>query len=170
MEISRSALGIGKQKRGRSKMLLEDKVKVLFKIHSKYLSGKGIPLELGKSKVDFGVYYPNKKIVISKEFLKIVPLEECEDTLLHEIAHHFAFMESGKCDHGKDWKLWCKILGCKPEQYHKLPFKYLPKGKYVGYCPEHGEQYQIHRLGKAWKRGDYICNHCDKTLKYKENV
>jgi len=73
-----------------------------------------------------GYAYTNEGIIrINKHFLFRVSMEENVDTLRHEFAHFFSFYEVGevwikrndKCvywPHNKNWKKWCRHLGCKP--------------------------------------------------------
>lgn len=64
-------------------------------------------------------------IEINKDYLFRVSIEENIDTLKHEFAHIFSFCEIGDVwikkkgkdvdwPHNKNWKKWCRFLGCRP--------------------------------------------------------
>ena len=65
------------------------------------------------------------EIRINKAFVFSEGLDEAIDTLRHEFAHFFSFYEIGDVwikrkgkeiywPHNKNWKKWCRYLGCRP--------------------------------------------------------
>lgn len=76
------------------------------------------------SKLRFGqvsrirnLYYgtvSSQTLSLSRPLTKVNTEDEVRDTILHEIAHIKAGLEH---KHGPEWRKWCRIVGCRPEQY-----------------------------------------------------
>lgn len=127
-----------------------------------------IPLYWNNSKNTIGEYF-YEYIVLSERYLQFAPFEEMEDTLRHELAHHYQYVCHGYTNHDKLWKKCAKFLGAKPEPYSDLPEKYLPKSKYSAICPKHGVIEKFNRMGKKWENGHYCCGKCGADLEIQKN-
>lgn len=74
----------------------------------------------------FGTYtwslsksHQNKIEIYPKNF-RFQRIEDFKDTVLHELAHHFARVIYGAeiAAHGKEWKMMCKITGADGQATH----------------------------------------------------
>jgi SprT-like family len=45
------------------------------------------------------------------------------DTLLHEMAHAAAYLQSGHRGHGASWKEWAVRVGCRPTRLYERPVR-----------------------------------------------
>lgn len=92
---------------------------------------------------------PSKKeIALSKKSALILPVEECIDTIKHEIAHALTIGHA----HDDVWKAKCIEIGCKPEQYADVNLDVLARFK--GECPTCG-----HVIYSGKKTG-FVCVPC----------
>lgn len=100
-----------------------------------------------------------KVISLSAPLTSLVPFEETEDTIRHEIAH--AISDGG---HGLAWRKACAQTGARPERCapHDDGSSAI-LSKYRGFCPE-GHAFYRNRKPKrgsadpaTWRRS---CNYC----------
>ena len=97
-----------------------------------------------------------KTISLSAAYMRTNPYEVLKDTLLHEIAHALQFVNTGKTDHGREWKNIAMELGCTPERCVSSDDIDIPRGKYVGICPACNSVTHFYRKVKR----KYSCRLC----------
>jgi hypothetical protein len=100
-----------------------------------------------------------KKILLSKYFCKIIPFDEIENTIRHEIAHALIGPHKG---HDQEWKNACKLTGANPTRCYKAQIQ-VP-GKYQAKCKCNIVHHK-HRMDKKIKG---YCKHCKQILKFKK--
>lgn len=62
-----------------------------------------------------GLCVYNKRLVLLNDwYAEEGEAEEVADTVLHEVAHAYAFTYFKSRGHGSQWKRACRIVGCKP--------------------------------------------------------
>lgn len=105
------------------------------------------PYQGKKLKVIFCHFSPNNKnmgeayfdemlIKINKHYIMLHSLDEAIDTLRHEYAHIFSYLDIGYVtisrgektidwQHNKNWKKWCRYLGARPFAKAKILQKNL---------------------------------------------
>lgn len=115
-----------------------------------------------------GKYYPSKReIHLNRYLLATHPFDMLNKILIHEIAHHIAYLLHGKKikPHGTEWKNICKKLGYEPEVYHNLPVqksRELRRFKYRCGCSNH--LITSIRHNRIQKGIAYFCKKCKKRL------
>ena len=57
--------------------------------------------------------YRTKTIDLAAEYVTMNNEAEVLDTIRHEIAHAKA---GGKAGHGPEWRMWCRLVGAKPQR------------------------------------------------------
>jgi hypothetical protein len=102
-------------------------------------------------------YYQHgtNKIVIHEHFVKNAPVDEIENTLIHELAHAVAEQnntESKRIWHGDAWKAINAELGGNAERYHK--------GEYVKPEPKKLSMQELFAIqptkpADEWERGTF---------------
>jgi len=103
-------------------------------------------------------YRDSKTISLSMKIMAQWPLRECEDTILHEIAH--ALTTGG---HDREWRKVCMQIGAKPNTYY--PDSLRPPSKYVGTCPQ-GHTFRRER----WPKRDLACAICSPRFSQKNLI
>lgn len=99
--------------------------------------------ELSRGKHTLGhCDHEDRQIVFSEYYLHL-PMEEIEDTLLHEIAHALVGPDHG---HGAVWKRKCREIGAKPERLAAPGIKTTAKPNYVMECPNCGRRWERFRM------------------------
>jgi len=98
---------------------------------------RGWGFDINERKTVLGFCNPkDKTISLSLPYITVLPIEEIEETIRHELAHAFDFETRGRSDHSIHWKIWAMRCGAKPERCYKGKNK--PNPKYVGVCPTCG--------------------------------
>lgn len=106
-----------------------------------------VPLEFNRAKTFLGYCQFNRatgevrKIVMSTEYIDVLPVEEVRDTILHEIAHAKVGIDEG---HGLRWKNVARQVGAIPKRCAAPSVK--PKGAIVGKCPKGHESKAFYRM------------------------
>lgn len=82
------------------------------------LTQKGWRGDLDTAEKRFGLCSPSRKtITLSRSLVALNSQEEVLDTILHEIAHALAAIETGdNCGHDHRWRAICRRIGAKPER------------------------------------------------------
>ena len=82
------------------------------------LAAQGWSGGLDSAERRFGICRPSqKKITLSRPLVSLNSYEEVLDTILHEIAHALAVMETGEnCGHDERWKAICRRIGARPNR------------------------------------------------------
>ena len=82
------------------------------------LTARGWTGSLDNAERRFGICRPaQKEISISRTLAALNPEEEVLDTILHEIAHALAAIETREnCGHDERWKAICRRIGARPER------------------------------------------------------
>ena len=91
-----------------------------------------------------------KKITLSVYFVMSNHEDEVNDTILHEIAHALVGIKRvpGRCNvvaHGHEWRAMCRQIGANPKRCCDSMVT-MPKGRYVAYCPNCGQEFRKYRL------------------------
>jgi predicted SprT family Zn-dependent metalloprotease len=98
--------------------------------------------------------YRERRIELSRHFVRSNGEGIVRETILHEIAHALAGEKAG---HGKAWKLACGRVGCLPERCDKGE-AVMPRGRWGGKCGACGKEYWRHRRPDRGAR--YWCRGC----------
>lgn len=119
--------------------------------------------ELDNCRTTFGsCNFYKKKITMSRILSKHNTIEECRDTLLHEIAHALAGDMAG---HGEEWKHIALRLGCRPKATFDNNDVVMIEPRWIVYCESCDEN-----LAKRHRRTkNIICPHCRSLLVFYEN-
>jgi predicted SprT family Zn-dependent metalloprotease len=122
-----------------------------------------VPLAFDRSKTvigwchhrAMGDYSWVEKIVLSKEFMKILPEDEIRDVILHEIAHALAPFNAY---HDIRWQVIAKRIGAEPVACKATSIS--PPGAYKAICPNghESEQYRLPR------KRVYTCGRCSPRV------
>ena len=112
--------------------------------------------EWDKAGVRFGCcHYRTKRITISLKLTKINKMEQCQDTVLHEIAHALA----PKDHHGRIWHMMCCKVGAEPRRCYDHKEVQAVESKYVTYCTNCSYTHPRYRKPPANAR-PAACSHC----------
>lgn len=97
------------------------------------LAARGWTGLLDNAERRFGVCRPSRKeISISRTLAALNPEEEVLDTILHEIAHALATIETGEnCGHDERWKAICRRIGARPERCYDSDEVVSPEAPWV---------------------------------------
>lgn len=68
-------------------------------------------------------------IELNVRLLQDHPIEEFENTLIHELAHLLVFALYGARGHGVKWKNMMRRLGAEPTRCHTLPVDHLRRSR-----------------------------------------
>jgi predicted SprT family Zn-dependent metalloprotease len=104
-----------------------------------------------------GCHHRHKKITLSRKLIEINNLIECQNTILHEIAHAIAGYEAG---HGPLWKEVCIKIGARPERCYDAKVIVEVASKYTEYCEKCDYTRSLHRYKLSIKK--YACLSCCK--------
>lgn len=99
--------------------------------------------------------YGKKRITMSVYLARLNDVDQCQDTILHEIAHALAGQKAG---HGPRWRAACHRVGAEPKRCFDAKDVALPPSKYVRFCPSCERVSSLHRRSR--KR--YACGDCCK--------
>jgi predicted SprT family Zn-dependent metalloprotease len=94
--------------------------------------------------------YDLKLITLSQPLTELNPETIIRNTILHEIAHVIAGYEAR---HGKLWKMIAQSVGARPERCTNADSVQLPKGRYIGVCPDCGAEFSLYRKSKILTQG-----------------
>ena len=110
------------------------------------LTARGWTGALDNAERRFGICRPAKKeISISRTLAALNPEEEVLDTILHEIAHALAAIETGEnCGHDERWKAICRRIGARPERCYDGDEVNAPDALWVLAHCETGEIFSHH--------------------------
>jgi predicted SprT family Zn-dependent metalloprotease len=98
--------------------------------------------------------YRERRIELSRHFVKANDEPMVRETVLHEIAHALAGEKAG---HGRTWKAACARVGCLPERCDKGA-AIMPRGRWQARCGGCGKEYWRHRRPDRGAR--YWCRGC----------
>lgn len=80
----------------------------------------------------FGVCYPTRKLItLSKALVELNDESQVRDTILHEIAHGLAPIDSG---HDAIWRERCRLVGANPERTYDGAVVVRPKARWSVSC------------------------------------
>jgi predicted SprT family Zn-dependent metalloprotease len=97
--------------------------------------------------------YREKVLEFSLSYVDLNPMEELEDTILHEIAHALA----PRAGHGWLWKQVAKRIGARPKSCAIGDIK-MPDAPYIFQCPC-GTEGKFYRRPKYPKRRCKLCGY-----------
>lgn len=107
-------------------------------------------------------------IELNVRLLQDHPIEEFENTLIHEVAHLLVFALYGARGHGTHWKAMMRRMGAEPTRCHTLPVDHLRRTRPiagVAFCECRGEiPIKAVRYRNMLKGINYICKHCKVRL------
>lgn len=86
-----------------------------------------------------------KRITLSRHYVRLNVLEEITDTILHEIAHALVGFREG---HGPLWQAKCREIGAQPQRCADKSVVMPPK-KCVATCGSCGTVFRRHRCRKG---------------------
>ena len=106
-----------------------------------------------------------KKITLSKALFLINELDECKDTILHEIAHALAPADA---HHGWAWKHKAQEIGARPERCYSRNIVNIVTYRFRAICNHCGTE--RHETGLR-NPGTTYCRPCAKAAgeKYKQD-
>jgi len=140
--------------------------KLIKEIEAKFGLKSGWQAGLFKSSRTIGLcIHSSRTIALSTVFLANNPLEEFEDTILHELAHAMDFQTRKKSDHSQIWKTWARRLGARPERLNsrmKLPSATEKPSKYGTVCLNCGKVHAQSRKKKSTRIAS--CATCDSRF------
>ena len=120
----------------------------------------GWELKFSHHRRHLGYCRPRRKVIsLSLPFMEINPFPVMMDTLLHETAHTLHYIETGRTNHNGRWKEIARMVGCTPRRCAAGGDVALPRGKYVGKCPECGKETHFYRQ----VRRSYSCSVCTNS-------
>lgn len=96
----------------------------------------------------------DKTISLSEPLMTLWTLDQCRDTILHEIAHALT-----KGHHGTEWKRMCLMIGADPTRTWGKNGEQSIEARYTGVCPA-GHVISRHRLTKAAR--EFSCRQCSR--------
>lgn len=110
------------------------------------LTARGWTGSLDNAERRFGICRPaRKEISISRTLTALNPEQEVLDTILHEIAHALAAIETGEnCGHDDRWKAICRRIGARPERCYDGEEVNAPDAPWVLAHKETGEIFSHH--------------------------
>ena len=95
-----------------------------------------------RAKVRFGYCLHSRQLItLSAAMVRVNPVEEVRDTILHEIAH--ALTPGHYHDHV--WKLKASEVGARPDRCYSGDTTVAVASKYIGTCRDCGKQWHLHR-------------------------
>lgn len=107
-------------------------------------------------------------IELNARLLQDHPLEEFENTLIHELAHLLVFALFGARGHGVKWKNMMRRLGAVPTRCHTLPVDHLRRSRPIAGLASCACRSEIPikavRYRNMLKGISYICKHCRVRL------
>lgn len=111
------------------------------KLEQHGLSQHGWTGRLDNAEGRFGLCRPaRKEITISRVLASLNSEDEVLDTILHEIAHALAALETGEnCGHDERWKTICRRIGARPERCYDSTEVASPDAPFVLAHRETGE-------------------------------
>lgn len=117
---------------------------------------KGWRFQFDRAKARFGsCRYRKKTITLSRSLVEMNSQEECEDTVLHEIAHALAGVDAG---HGKKWEEMCRLVGARPVRCYDGRSIHRPQPAYWAVCPHCSMKLPFYRMPRA----ERACGDCCK--------
>lgn len=101
---------------------------------------KGDPSTFNTLRVQYSKHFAAKLVGSDKEHF-------IEDTLRHEAAHIFNFVENGNRHggHGALWKRWAVRCGADPSRTKDIPDELSPPYKWIMVCPSCDNTYGFYR-------------------------
>ncbi|MGJ8725880.1 MAG: SprT family zinc-dependent metalloprotease [Roseibacillus sp.] len=110
------------------------------------LAERGWTGSLDNAERRFGICRPAKReISLSRPLAALNPEEEVLDTILHEIAHALAGIETGQnCGHDERWKAICRRIGARPDRCYDGEEVNAPDAPWVLAHRETGEVFSHH--------------------------
>jgi predicted SprT family Zn-dependent metalloprotease len=122
------------------------------------LLDQGWSFRFDTAKRRFGVCKFDRKVIsLSIHLVRLNSREECEDTVLHEIAHALAGRHAG---HGPKWKAACRLVGARPERCYSSDTVTSPAGRFRAECPSCGQSISFHRRPRKVR----ACARCCRSL------
>jgi len=121
--------------------------------------------ELSREKNTLGRCEHSDRTISFSQYYLHLPMEEIEDTILHEIAHALVGPKHG---HDYVWKAKCREIGARPERLAPPEIKTSAKPNYRIECPDcgwHTDRFRMRRRNFGAK-----CPECHtevKIYKYK---
>ena len=98
----------------------------------------------------------DRKIRLSRYYVDQNDEAMVTNTILHEIAHALDTLERGDSAHDKNFRKWCRHVGCPEDTRNgNAKVKYLYNDKCCG------TNFRKHRLSK---KHDYHCGKCNREL------
>jgi predicted SprT family Zn-dependent metalloprotease len=97
-----------------------------------------------------------RKICLSRHYVDQNDEATVTNTILHEIAHALDIEERGDSKHDKNWRKWCRVVGCTEERLNsraKIAYPYNDKC-----CGSNFGRFRIR------KNTSYHCGRCDREL------
>jgi ribosomal protein L37AE/L43A len=124
---------------------LRDFANEQLKKHGLYRQGWRFRYDQAKTR--FGCCrYTDKLITLSRYLVERNDPSECEDTVLHEIAHALAGKGAG---HGPRWQQACRLTGAKPERCYDKESVNLPEPVYWLVCPNCNDRQPAYRMPRS---------------------
>jgi ribosomal protein L37AE/L43A len=103
----------------------------------------GWSFHFDRAKRRFGVCrFERKEISVSIHLVRLNDPPECEDTVLHEIAHALAGPRAG---HGPRWRAACMSVGARPQRCYSSEGVAQPAARFSAECPSCGTSRGFHR-------------------------
>lgn len=96
--------------------------------------------------------YRPRQIGLSRYLTTVMPWDEVEDTIRHEIAHALDFHHRGRSGHDEDWKIWALYCGARPKRCYQFDAPPDPSAPYQGTCPGCGATKDYYRQPIFWRR------------------
>ena len=114
-----------------------------------------------KEKRLIGQCHPETNTIdLSMYWMAVLPEEEIDDTIRHEIAHAYCSERRLYDNHGKNWKLAACLIGANPLAVYCGEVK-IPK-RYIAHCCD--RKYESYSKNDRYLR----CVQCHKKLIYED--
>lgn len=89
--------------------------------------------------------YNTSTITLSASIVSLNSMDDCVETILHEIAHALV---GPWCGHGPKWIAQAFAIGCNGQRCYDHEVIETVQGQWVGTCPLCGHQVHRHRKPK----------------------
>lgn len=98
--------------------------------------------------------YGPKRIQLSRPLMELWPIDECKDTIKHEIAHALNPIHG----HDAEWRATCRRIGARPERCFDASTVEMLPPRWVGTCSKGHKIYRERITARARRSSCAKCS------------